>query len=145
MAKDTKAAATPAPEVEGVKVSSATGTKDKGISLENNVVGLLSWLLGPLSSAIFYFTEKDSTRWAAVKKDVMQSLYYGLVVYIGGGIVMGVVSTVITVLTLGIGGICMGCIVPLVFLAAFGYAIYAGVKAYQGQSVDVPVIKDWVK
>jgi uncharacterized membrane protein len=48
------------------------------------------------------------------------------------------VSILLGVLTIVLSGICIG---PLVWI----YAIYLGIKSYQGEKVEVPVISDFVR
>ena len=49
-----------------------------------------------------------------------------------------VVSIVLGVITIVLSWACIGII-------AWIYGIYLGVKAYQGETVEVPVISDWVR
>jgi uncharacterized membrane protein len=49
-----------------------------------------------------------------------------------------VVSIVLGILVIVLSWACIGLIVWI-------YAIYLGVKAYQGEMVEVPVISDWVR
>jgi len=38
-------------------------------------------------------------------------------------------------------GIVLFCVYPLVWF----YCIYLGIRAYQGQKVEVPLISDWIE
>ena len=49
-----------------------------------------------------------------------------------------IVSIILGALTIVLSGICIG---PLFWI----YAIYVGIKSYQGEWVEVPVITDFVK
>jgi len=117
------------PEVEGKTVSSSTKgasstQKKKGIGLEVNMIGLLSYIFAPLSSVIFLVTEKKSETWVKVKKDVMQSLW------------LGVVALVISPVS--------GMLCGIPSLVLWVYYIFLGIKAYQGEDVTVPLITDMV-
>ncbi|MBN1374229.1 hypothetical protein JW962_02755 [Candidatus Dojkabacteria bacterium] len=104
--------------VEGTTVSKGTGLKP-------NVIGLLSWIFAPISSVIFLLTEKETAHWNEVKSNVMQSLYVGILV---------VILPSISWLLCGLPSI-----------ALFIYQVILAIKAYNGEKVEVPIIKDWVK
>lgn len=114
-----------APEVNGQTVT--TPETKKGTGMEPKTIALLCYLFAPLSSIIFLLTEKETPNWGKVKFDVMQSLYAGIVM-----IVLTVVLSVTVVLAC----------VPVIF---WFYLLYVGIKSYQGQKVEIPVISGFVK
>lgn len=113
-------------EVKGETVTSAPTAK-KGTGMDPKTVALLCYIFTPLSSIIFMLTEKDTPNWEKVKFDVMQSLYAGI-------------AMVVMYVVLG-WTVILAC-VPFIFWL---YLLYVGIKSYQGQKVEIPVIGGMVK
>lgn len=108
----------------------AEKTKKSSSGVEPKLAALLSWLFTPISSVIFMVLE-DTKDDKFVSYNAKLSLYVGLVqialfvlVFIPclGWVIVGLGSTLITVMR-----------------------IVWGVKSYQGEEVQVPVLTDMVK
>jgi uncharacterized membrane protein len=105
-----------------------------GSGLEPNVAALLAWIFAPLTSVIFLVTDKDNR---FIKFHALQSLAFSIAAYA----VVFVLYFVISIVTLGIGGICC---MPL-FFVPMAVQIYAGIKAYNNEMYKLPVVGDWAE
>ena len=109
--------------------SAASGPNKSSTGLDENVAGLLSYLLGFITGLIFFLIEKDSK---FVKFHAMQSI-----VTFGGLMVISIVLSFIPFIQ------CFApFIVPLVGLVLW---ILLMVKAYQGERFKLPVIGDFAE
>ena len=88
------------------------------ITQDDKLWALLSYIFAPLVGIIVLLIEDKKNR---------PFLKYNAVV----SIVLGVVTIVLS-------GVCIGILVWL-------YSIYLGIKSYQGEWVEVPVISDFVR
>ena len=70
-------------------------------------------------------------------KKVRPFIKFHAVQSIAANVVFFIVATVLSVVTLGFGGIC----VPLLWLVFFYWAY----KAYQGEMFDIPVVTNFIK
>ena len=94
-------------------------TADAGeLTQDDKLWSLLSYIFCPLIGIIMLLIEDKKNR-PFIKYNAWVSIWLGIVV----------------ILT---SGICVGVIVYI-------YAIYLGIKSYQGEKVEVPVISDFVK
>lgn len=92
----------------------------------------LAYLFSPLVPFIILLLEDKKER-PFIKEHNVQALIYGLALYF--------LWSMIGVLTLGLIGICL---IP-VGLAASLYELYMTYKAFQGESIEIPVITKFVK
>lgn len=96
------------------------------ITSDDKLWALLSYIFTPLIPIIMLLME-DKKKRPFLKFHAVQSLVIGaimMVLYI----VLGWI----------IIGLCLG-------LVLYAYAIYVGIKAYGGESVNVPVVTDFIK
>ena len=89
---------------------------------ENRIWALLAYVLAPVGSLLALVLAPDDP---VLQNHARQSLIAGLVV---AGIVM--LASVIPF---------MVCLTPLAFVA-WAYLVYCGIRAYQGQPVEIPII-----
>lgn len=101
-------------------------------SIDPKLAGLLSWLLTPISSIIFMVMD-DTKNDEFVQFHAKQSLYWFAV-----EVVLWIVTGILGAVTLGILGV-IGLLLPFVEM---GVRVYAGVKAYNGEKVKLPIIGD---
>jgi uncharacterized membrane protein len=113
--------------------------------LDSNVAGALSYLFGFVSGLIFYLIEKEdsSVRWHAAQSMALSAVL--TVAYI----VLTFLGTAISVLTFSgsTGGFLAGSLISLILglvwlivaVGGFGIWVYAMVKAYQGETVRLPI------
>lgn len=111
----------------------------KGIGLDENMIGFLSYFFSPWSGILLYLTEKDTPHWENVKLYIYQSLYLQLIIS-GATIVLVVVLSILSIFTCGLSYFC---IFPIYLVNI--YYIYLAIKALQGEKVRVPIISEWVK
>jgi uncharacterized membrane protein len=96
------------------------------ITQDDKLWALLSYLLSPIVPLIALLMEEKKAR-PYIKFHAVQGLILGLIMDILY-LVLGWVFV----------GLCLG-------LAVFVYMIVIGIKAYQGETMVVPVITDWIK
>lgn len=101
-------------------------TSSSEITSDDRLWALLAYILTPIVPIIILLMEDKKNR-PFIKAHNVQALAWGLVVY--------VVSFVLSFVFIGI---CTG-------FVGFALAIYWGIKAYQGQYVEIPVITNFVK
>jgi uncharacterized membrane protein len=96
------------------------------VTQDDKLWALLSYIFAPLISLIMLLIEDKKNR-PFIKFHAVQSLILGIVM-------------LVLYLVLGwvIVGACLG-------LVLYVYMIYIGIKAYQGESVSVPLITDMIK
>jgi uncharacterized membrane protein len=95
---------------------------DESISSDDKLWALLGYILSPLVPIILLLMEDKKSR-PFIKYHAVQAL------------ALGAVEVVLIFLAVGF------CISPLLFI----YAVYCGIKAYQGEYVKIPVITDLVR
>lgn len=92
---------------------------EEGITDDDKLWALLSYILTPIVPIILLLMEDKKNR-PFIKAHTAQALVWGVLE---------------VVLAVGV------CITPLMFIVA----IYWGIKAYQGEYVEIPVITNFVK
>lgn len=92
---------------------------EESITDDDKLWALLSYLLSPIVPIILMLMEDKKDR-PFIKAHSVQALVWGILEI---------------VLAVGV------CITPLMFIAA----IYWGIKAYQGEYVEIPVITNFIK
>ena len=99
---------------------------------EDRLWAALAYLFSPLAPIIILLLEDKKDR-PYIKEHNVQALVYGIALY--------VMWSFIGLLTLGFIGLCL---IPI-GIAASLYEIYLAYKAYQGESIEIPVITNFVK
>ena len=96
------------------------------ITSDDKLWALLAYVLSPLIPVIILLMEDKKNR-PFLKEHNAQALVLGLI-----NLILGTVLSFTVVLA---------CVPLLIWI----YMVYLGIQAYQGQSVTVPVITDFVK
>jgi uncharacterized protein len=97
-----------------------------GITSDDKLWALLSYIFSPLIPLIMLLME-DKKKRPFIKLHAVQALILGIIEYI----LYAVLGWIFV-------GLCLG-------LVLFGYMIYLGVKAYNGETINIPVVTDMVK
>ncbi len=98
------------------------------LTSDDKLWAALSYVFAPLVGIIALLMEDKKAR-PYIKFHAVQSIVASLVFM--------VVATILSIVTLGFGGLC----VPLLWLV-FLYWAYQG---YQGQTINIPLITDFIK
>ncbi len=98
--------------------------KDTGVSDDDKLVSLLAYVLTPLAPIVILLMEDKKNR-PFIRAHNAQALIWGILI----------------VLVSIVGFVCL--FVPS--LVMWVIAIYWGIKAYQGEYVNIPVITDFAK
>jgi uncharacterized membrane protein len=111
--------------------------------LDQNVAGLLSYVLGPLTGLVFFLLEKENR---FVRFHAMQSIVVGVAV-IAFWIVFSILSTILAFMPfLAFLGWVLTAIVSMVaWLAFFVLWIVLMVKAFQGEEWEVPMLGKYAR
>jgi uncharacterized membrane protein len=96
------------------------------ITDDDKLWALLSWITGVIAIVVLLMDEKKD------RPFIKYNAVMALVVLV----VISIVVSIISALTCGIG---------IVLALAYIYPIYLGIKAYQGEWVEVPYVTDFVK
>lgn len=99
---------------------------DFEITDDDKLWALLAYVFTPLIPVILLLMEDKKDR-PFIKAHNVQALVWGLVV-----------SIVSSILAFVLVGVCTG-------IVGWGFSIYWGFKAYQGEMVNIPVVTDFVK
>jgi uncharacterized protein len=97
------------------------------VTSDDKLWSLLTYILSPLVPIIVLLMEDKKNR-PFIKAHNAQALVLGIV----GWVINGVLTPVFG----------LGCITSVIYLVL---VIYWGVKAYQGNYVNIPIITDWCK
>lgn len=103
---------------------------DPNITSDDKIWALLSYIFTPLVPVILLFIEDKKNR-SFLKAHYPQALAWGVVLYL--------IATLLSVTVILVPISCIIAIAGLVF------SIIWGVKAYNGEYVEIPVITDFVK
>ncbi len=106
-----------------------------GVSDESKLFGALAYLITPFTGILVYFMKKEDS---FVKFHGVQSILFGVVAYILS-FGLGIVTSVLTFATMGVGGICV-LILPLFWLAVFVLWVFLMWKAYSGERYKLPYL-----
>ena len=98
------------------------------LTSDDKLWAALSYVFAPLVGIIALLMEDKKSR-PFIKFHAVQS--------IAASIVFVIVATILSVVTLGFGGLC----VPLLWLVF----LYWAYQAYQGQDVNIPLVSDFIR
>jgi uncharacterized protein len=110
------------------------------------LINLFTGILGPVVAIIIYYSYKDKSRYVAYQ--ALQSFLLQLIVWVGGGAIIGVIWVITGLLSLVLVGLCLipfAIVLSLVPVVAPFYGIYAAVETSQGKDFRYWLIGDWVR
>ncbi|MFN2197976.1 MAG: DUF4870 domain-containing protein [Anaerolineales bacterium] len=108
------------------------------------LVNLFTLFLGPVIALIIYLIFRNRSRYVAFQS--MQAFLFQLVFWIGGGLLIAVMWTVVGLLTAVLVGLCLipiACVVSFIPIIALGYGIVGGINTAQGMDFNYWLIGDW--
>ena len=98
------------------------------VTSDDKLWSALSYVFAPIVGIIVLLMEDKKSR-PFIKFNAVQS--------IAASIAFWIVATIITTVTIGFGGLC----VPVLWLVF----LYWAYQAYQGQTVNIPVVSNFIK
>lgn len=104
-----------------------------GPSSDDRLLVVLAYLFSPLFPIIILFLD-DKKDVPFIRENNAQALIFGLI-----NIVVGIITAISSIFIIGIF-----CCAPFSFIL-FVYWIYLIVKAFQGETVEIPVITNFVR
>jgi uncharacterized membrane protein len=99
-----------------------------GPSSNARLIALLGWLFAPLGIIAIFLDDYKNDMW--VRSHVIQAAAVAIALW--------VVGMIVTTVTFGIGGLFW-------WIVQLGVQIYFGIQAYNGKTVEVPVVYGLVK
>jgi uncharacterized membrane protein len=118
----------------------ATPPQPTSTGLDQNVAGLLSYVLGPLTGLVFFLLEKENR---FVRFHAMQSIVVGIASF-AFWIVFSILSTVLAFVPF-LGWILSAVVGLVASLGFFVLWIVLMVKAFQGEEWEVPVLGKYAR
>ncbi len=110
------------------------------------LLNLVSGAMGLLAALLIYLIYKERSRYVAYHS--LQSFFFQLVFWLGGGVVLGIAWAISTALT----AVLVGCLLlPFVVLATLAlplslvYGIIGAIQCSQGQDFRYWLVGDWVR
>jgi uncharacterized Tic20 family protein len=110
------------------------------------LLNLVSGVLGLAAPFVIYLIYKDRSRYVAYHG--LQSLFFQLVFWVGGGILTAVAWTltgVLSAILVGLLCIPLAALISLVPLGALIYGVIGGIQCSQGQDFRYWLVGDWVR
>jgi uncharacterized membrane protein len=108
--------------------------------LDQNIAGLLSYVLGPLTGLVFFLLEKENR---FVRFHAMQSIVVGIASF-AFWIVFSILSTILAFVPI-LGWILSAIVGMVAGLGFFVLWIVLMVKAFQGEEWEVPVLGKYAR
>ena len=110
------------------------------------LVNLFTAILGPVAAAIIYFAFRDRSRY--ISYHALQSLVLQLIVWVGGGVLVGGAWAVTGILSIFVIGLCLvpfAILISCLPIVAPIYGIVAAIQTSQGSDFKYWLIGDWVR
>jgi uncharacterized Tic20 family protein len=110
------------------------------------LLNLISGLLGVAVPFIVYLIYKDRSRYVAYHS--LQSFFFQLVFWVGGGVLVAIAWTLTGILSavlIGLLCIPLAGLLSLVPLGALVYGVIGGIQCSQGQDFSYWLVGDWVR
>ena len=118
----------------------ATPPQPTSTGLDQNIAGLLSYVLGPLTGLVFFLLEKENR---FVRFHAMQSIVVGVASF-AFWIVFSILSTILAFVPV-LGWILSAVVGMVAGLGFFVLWIVLMVKAFQGEEWEVPVLGKYAR
>jgi uncharacterized membrane protein len=117
-------------EIKNEEVVEEVVVEDNAPNLEitddDKLFALLAYIFSPIVPIVLLFIEEKKNR-PFIKYHTVQSLIYGVILFV-----------LTFILSFVFIGVCVG-------LVGLGVQIYLGIKAYQGEMFELPVITNFAK
>jgi len=110
------------------------------------LINLFTGILGPVVAFVIYIVFKERSRYVAYQ--ALQSLLLQLIVWVGGGAIIGAawaVSGLLAAVLIGFLLMPFACLLSFVPLIAPIYGIIGALKTSQGEDFKYYLIGDWVR
>lgn len=110
------------------------------------LLNLVSGFLGVVAALIVYLVYKERSRYVAYQS--LQSLFFQLVFWGGGGLLAGIawaISGVLSAILIGLLCVPIALAVSLIPLGAIVYGVIGGIQCSSGQDFRYWLIGDWLR
>lgn len=112
----------------------------------SSLINLFTAILGPVVAGVIYLAFRDRSRYVAYH--ALQSLILQLLVWVGGGLIVGLTWVVTGMLSVVLIGLCLipfALLITLIPIIAPVYAIVGAIQTSQGSDFKYWLIGDWVR
>jgi uncharacterized Tic20 family protein len=110
------------------------------------LVNLVSGFLGLIAALIIYLIYRDRSRYVAYHS--LQSLFFQLVFWAGGGALAAIawaLTGVLSAILVGLLCIPIALVISLIPVAALVYGVVGAIQTSQGQDFHYWLVGDWVR
>jgi hypothetical protein len=110
------------------------------------LLNLITGALGVVGALVIYMVYKERSRYVAYQS--LQSLFFQLVFWVGGGILTGVawaMTGILSAIFIGLLCIPFALLISILPLGALVYGIIAAIQCSQGQDFRYWLVGDWVR
>lgn len=110
------------------------------------LLNLVTGALGPIAALVIYFVFRDRSRYVAYHS--LQSFVMQLILWLGGGVLVGLtwaLTGLLSAVIIGLLCIPVACVISLLPLGALVYGVWGGIETSQGRDFKYYWIGDWVR
>lgn len=110
------------------------------------LLNLVTGALGPIAALVIYFVFRDRSRYVAYHS--LQSFVMQLVLWVGGGVLVGLTwafTGLLSAVLIGLLCLPVACVITLLPLGALVYGVWGGIETSQGKDFKYYWIGDWVR
>ena len=110
------------------------------------LLNLVTGILGTAAALVIYLVYKDRSRYVAYQS--LQSLIMQLIVWIGGGIIVGgawALTGILSAVLVGVACIPFAACLSVFPFAAVVYGVIGGIECSQGRDFRYWLVGDWVR
>jgi len=110
------------------------------------LLNLVTGILGTAAALVIYLVYKDRSRYVAYQS--LQSLMMQLIVWVGGGIIVGAawaLTGILSAVVVGLACIPFVACLSVLPLVAIVYGVIGGIQCSQGSDFRYWLVGDWVR
>lgn len=112
----------------------------------STLLNLVSGALGLVAALIIYLVYKERSRYVAYHS--LQSFFFQLLFWVGGGILTGVawaLTGILSAVVIGLLCVPIAALISLIPLGAVVYGVVGGIQCSQGRDFRYWLVGDWVR
>jgi uncharacterized Tic20 family protein len=110
------------------------------------LLNLVTGILGTAAALVIYLVYKDRSRYVAYQS--LQSLIMQLIVWVGGGLIVGAawaLTGILSAVLVGVACIPFAACLSALPLVAVVYGVIGGIQCSQGRDFRYWLVGDWVR
>jgi uncharacterized protein len=110
------------------------------------LLNLITGILGTAAALVIYLVYKDRSKYVAYQS--LQSLIMQLIVWVGGGVIVGAawgLTGILSAVLVGVACIPFAVCLSVLPLVAVVYGVIGGIQCSQGRDFRYWLVGDWVR